>query len=315
MKRNAVKSGLFDQRGRATTRRRSRRRQGPVDRGDGGLTEWLVARGPRSVRRVDLEKFLRDTAGFEPPAAERLRQLAIYLELEAQALPGAAGWDALRRIYDRALRLEPENAEVYVSMSISAREQAECLADSPEQRRILDAGVAAARQAIELAPDSASAHDALGHLLYSRGETQAALEAFECALACDADGPRSDWVRLYRAHCLHDMERWADALAAYDAVGRASFTGPCAWRVDVLAEQKALCLHRLGRVAEARERLLAILDRYQREPHLGFWAMSVSLWRLAEESSPEILERAKAIHESAGLTPWPGAAAPEPAAS
>ncbi len=273
MKRNAVKSGLFDQRSRATTRRRARREQDPVDPEDGGLAAWLVAHGPRGVRSIDLDKYLRDTAGFEEPATERLRRLAIYLEPEAHDLPGAAGWDALRRIYAQALRLDPENPDVYVSMSISAHELADCLPDSPQSGRIFDAGIAAAREAVELAPDYASAHDALGYLLYSRGQTEAALEAFECGLECEPERPVLDWLRLYRAHCLQDMARWADALAAYNDVGLASFSGRTAWRVGVLAEQKALCLHGVGRIGESREMLLAILDRYEREPHVAFWAM------------------------------------------
>lgn len=299
MKRNAVKSGLFDQRDRATQRRRSRREQAASARED-DFAIWLEAWGFRDqdIGSIDLTEYFRDSSCFDTTASEKLRRLAVHLEPVAFAM-GLAGWAALRRIYDHALRLEPENPELLVSMAISACDLADGLSDSPEKERIFAAGEAAARQAVELAPESADSHQALGYLLYFRGRKQAALDALERALECAADGPAWGWAQLYRAHCLHDMERWEEALAAYDDVDLSSFGGPGAWRVDVLAEQMALCLHQVGRIEEAHERLLAILDRYQREPHVAFRAMSASLWQLAAAVSPEILERAEAIDRAA----------------
>ncbi len=44
---------------------------------------------------------------------------------------------------------------------------------------------------------------------------------------------------------------------------------------------------------------MMILDRYENEPGIAFWAMSTSLWKLVRALPPEILERAKRIDKAA----------------
>jgi hypothetical protein len=55
----------------------------------------------------------------------------------------------------------------------------------------------------------------------------------------------------------------------------------------------------LGRTDEAEQELVRILDRYEKEPHVAFHAMSAALWRLAKATSPQLLEHAEAVWKSA----------------
>ncbi|MEM9596841.1 MAG: hypothetical protein AAGD06_21405, partial [Acidobacteriota bacterium] len=122
MKQGAVKSGLIDQRDRATQRRRSRPeslRAEVSESFDAWLESW--SNEITDIRRIDLELFLSASGQFDIEASERLRQLAVRLELEATSMPGLSGWESLRRVYALAKELSPADAEILISMSISAR--------------------------------------------------------------------------------------------------------------------------------------------------------------------------------------------------
>ena len=306
MQRNAVRAGVFDQRSRATTKRRDRREQevAPSDT-LGDLREWLQERygGLRidDLERMDLKAFVRDAGCFDVEPTECLRQLAIAVENEGIAY-GARGWRALKRIYDLARRISSENVAVLHSSAVSAREVAD-ICDGEDADAIWTDALDAIHQALALAPDDGDAHAELGMILYFRSQTQEALDAFNAALQRD---PHLGWAQLYRAHCLHDQGAWKAAMEAYDSVDLAQFGGPSSWRVDVLREQRAQCRLMSGDRAGALHDFGRILDRYEREPHLAFHAMSASLWAAAEgELKAELHERVVAIDrlglESQGL--------------
>ncbi len=84
MKRTSVKTGLFDQRNRATQKRRRKQvhihQKEPKDE----LIEWLnkAEITESDVSRINLTDYLRCTQHFDILPEERLRQLAIHIEYE-----------------------------------------------------------------------------------------------------------------------------------------------------------------------------------------------------------------------------------------
>jgi len=177
------------------------------------------------------------------------------------------GFLALDRIYAEAVRLGSEEAETSLAISADA-----CVEHFPRTERersaaaaILTKGEQAARRAIARRDDDALAHYALGSILYSGGHTANALAAFTDATTRDAT---MGWALLFRAHCLHDLKEWDEAVLAYDAVKASSFEGVIAWRYDLAREQRAFCLLMAGRRGAAIAAFEMILARYEREPHL-----------------------------------------------
>ena len=299
MKSRAVRSGLIDQRDRATKRRLSR--QGGRAQTESSqamalesfelwLESWLTM--ITDIRRIDLELFLSASEPFDIESSERLRQLAIHVELEACSLPGLSGWESLRRIYELAMELAPANADILASMSISARWLGE---GHSKEEQLLAISEACGREAVQQAPDDGYGYYVLGRALYSQRRTEDALGVLSQALEFEADRSIIAWTNLYKAHCLHDLERWTEALAFYDKVDRSELTGSSSWRSDVLSEQRALCLFMAGQESDALALLNRILDRYEAEPHLATWAMSSSFWQLVKSGGPEYLGRAERI--------------------
>ena len=291
----------MDQRSRATTRRRDRLAQGRSECPSNELSSWLAERAwsDSAIPQIDLTSYLRETAQLSESPAERLRQLAVHLESKVTLFPGLSGWQALERIYTTAAAFEPNDPELDISASISALFLAELMDDESSGETLLAISERRARRAVASAPDSARTHLALGYVLYFCHQKKDSFDALAEALARDPDVATEAWAHLYQAHVLHDDKRWGDALASYDQVDRSVFIGGQAWRTDVLAEQRAECLYMLGRTDEAEQELIRILDRYEKEPHVAFAAMSAALWRLAEAVSPERHERAERVWEAA----------------
>ena len=300
-RRNIARSGLIDQRNRATTRRRRRRGAEVVDSSPSELTEWLEAFDidNADLQTIDLVGFLRVTSPIDLSPTERLRRLAIHLEVQAQLRPGAEGWLALKRIYHYALKLNPRDSAVLVSMGITASSWP---ADPEQEKEMLAAGLSALRQAVSLRPDDGHTRYTLGILEYCADDRTAALRAFEEALALASDSTTRSWAQLYKAHCLHDEQSWQAALDAYDEVDLSAFTGLRSWRIDVLREQRSHCIYHLGRTEEARRIVVEILERYEKEPHLACHAMSNSLWQVLKALSPALVARAKEIDSPADET-------------
>jgi tetratricopeptide (TPR) repeat protein len=280
---------------RAKTRHRLDRR--PSTAGEDAAKElaaWLAQRqvarvGLAAIEALDWTAYLRDTSHIELPPGERLRRLAIELEDEAASAPMPRGFLALARLYDAARELG--SAEADTSLAIAAHACAGW-EDTPSVHSIRVKGTQAARRAIA-ARDDALAHYVLGLFLYGEHALADALASFDATLARD---PMLEWARLYRAHCLHDAERWSEAVAAYDAVNPAAFTGPTVWRYDLLREQRAFCRlmagDREGALADF-ERLLAL---YEKEPHRMQPLTLGDLRRAAtRELAPELGDRVVAL--------------------
>lgn len=285
MPRSPVLTGRTQPRDRARQRGRLDRQAPAAVRGEAvaGVRAWLDASGATgavaSIETIDLAAFVRQTAHLGASSEERLRQLAIALEHEIawrrDEQPRA--WLALDRIYAAALRLNPDEVGVHLSRAISARECAEGLwapgvdrgawARSPLRRRMATAAREACLAALERAPSDADALHVMGDQGYfdpDRGASEA-LPWYERALAAD---PTHTWAALYRAHCLHDLARWEEAAAAYDAVDPSAFVGPKAWRYEHLLEQRAHCRLQAGDVGRARAEFEALLTRWERDPTL-----------------------------------------------
>src|SRR5690349_18595899 len=76
------------------------------------------------------------------------------------------------------------------------------------------------------------------------------------------------WAQLYRAHCLHDLGRWSEAVQAYSKVDPSFFVGSIAWRYGLLREQRAWCHLQAGHKAQALAEFLGIVHRYELQPRL-----------------------------------------------
>jgi hypothetical protein len=252
------------QRSRATTRRRDRRQEtahlpDPHDQFRAWLEEHVHLDSIQDVKSLDRKRFLQETGNFDVPPGERLRRLAIHAEREASVADQPDGWCAVRSIYEHALRFEERTAwAVYNSMAISALAM---LDEDPDVReRIAAEGVAAAARAVELAPEEAITHYFLGQWYLRVGRQADALRCAEAGVAAD---PKHGWSALLRADILADLERWEEAIWAYDAVPLDFFKGPIAWRVDWLKECRAWCRLQQGDRAGALAEFLASLSRYE----------------------------------------------------
>ncbi len=238
------------------------------------------------IKALDRKRFLQETGHFNVPPGERLRQLAIHAESEVpvglENQPD--GWCALRSIYEQALRFnEPDAWLVYASMAVSARRILEMGEDASDawfadparlarphsdvRERIAVEAIEAGHRATELAPEQADAHCTLGRVYYTLGRNAEALACTEAAVAAD---PKHGWSALLRANTLSDLQRWEEAVRAYDAVPLDFFKGPIAWRVDWLKECRAWCKLQMGDREGALADFLAILSRYEAHPGLAY---------------------------------------------
>jgi tetratricopeptide (TPR) repeat protein len=220
------------------------------------LSEWIAGWLPadrRELASLDLRAYLSETARFEIDAGERLRLLAVHLDEQ-----GLVWWEVFSRIYEAAKRLSPRDPIVLQSEAITALNLALGLdCGDAVWKRLVAVAKRASVRAVELDENDADLHYTYGSALYTDDDTEGALESFDTALA---HAPEHPWARLYRAHCLHDLERWSEAADAYARVDHAVFVGPRAWRMELLREQRAYCLLQAGQ----REEGLALVQEVVR---------------------------------------------------
>lgn len=254
------------------------------------LAERFAAPSIQTIAKIDLVRFVRETGQVELPPAERLRLLARHVEDRCTSVddqPG--GWVALARIYDQARQLASkptEEVEVLRSRALAAYHcqngHDETPGDvSPVASRIRRAAYEAVHAALSIDDSRADLHELLGSIVYADpdGDTNDALSAFEAALAYDA---ANLYARFFSALALQDLERWSDALAAYDAVP-SSFFDPKArrWRREVFLENRAFCALKAGEIERAEREMTALLDRYEKNLDLARDAPLVSLVQAA----------------------------------
>jgi tetratricopeptide (TPR) repeat protein len=304
MHRSALKTGMRVHRSRASTRRRDRAEE-PAH--SPNLSQQLQAWLVEHVRLVELEdikvfdrkRFLQETGQFNIAPGERLRQLAIHVEFTASGAKQPEGWCVLRSIYEQALRFnEAHGWLIHNSMTISALECVYSQDEQPVRERIAADGIKAGEIAVTLAPESPQAQFWLGRLYY---ETDLLVEALRCAEAGVAADPTHALSAELRANCLGDLERWEEAIRAYDAVPLDFFKGANAWRVDWLKQCRAWCRLQLGDREGALEDFIAILSRYQAQP-----ALAVRLFHLTDAAAvplrKELHERTLALVRQLGRT-------------
>lgn len=274
MTRSRVLSGHDKQLNRAKQRRRNDRATAvPTEHGvrcalEAHLAKRFSALTIEEVERLDLNGYLRETSAIALEAWERLRYLAIELEL---AVPlGLRGWRALKRIYDEAGRLAGDDdarTNVLHSTSISAHA---LIAGQEDDQRLWRAAYDAAFGAIALSPLNASCHALLAHHRYHDSVTpKGGLDAclLDCARAIELD-PRAGWPRYHRAFALRDLGRFAEALAAFDEINLGLFDNR-PHRRELILESRAYCRLRSGDREGAINEFRALLARYERDPSLA----------------------------------------------
>ena len=272
MPRSAVRSGLFDQRDRATKRRRSHPTSDDTADGFTQLQAWFdinleAIDGPEGIERLNWRRVLTRTVFIPLSTAEKLRLLAVRLEPEVTYTESPRGWASLWRLYDAALKIDSDAEFTWESAAISALRCAEHYQRSTaESEKLFEEAERLVWRAQSLAPDCARIWHTLGRVAYLRGgRTEEALRRFDEALRCDAG---FSWSQIFRAYCLHDLERWGDAARAYDAVDLTFFVGPISWRIDNLKDNRAWCLYQNGEEAAALKAFSRLLRRYERVPSL-----------------------------------------------
>lgn len=302
MSRKRVRSGLIDARDRATKRRRDR---GSAPQATPDDHERLVAhiesnldeQTEEQLERLDLRGFLQATAGYDVSPEERLRQLAIALETRTYFDSSMRSWAAIDRVYRHAIRLQPEDWVLHSSRSISASYLAEVASEARDVERLVRASDDSLRRAMALRPDDAELHYLAGYHMYMHrtGTTEEALTQFDRAIELDGS---HGFARLYRAHCLHDLERFEEAVTAYDEVPKNAFQGLISWRIDLLVEQRAQCRAKAGDLNGARTDFERVLARYEQEPHLALYTTpQYRSW--AAETFPELAARVEAVEAAA----------------
>ncbi len=204
-------------------------RDEPSDRARAGSSD--ASRGnPFAARAVESE---------EPPASGRtLLDPSVRSGFErGLQLQKAGDLGGAEDAYLRALRLDPDNAQINANLAVLYEAQGKF---QLAERHL--------RQAINVAPKNASAHNNLGVVLYRRGNYDGALVEFNRALALD-----SSQLDAYTNKGLIFM-RWG----RHDDARRAFA------QVLVLEPENALAHYNLGLVYEEMQEWSMAIDSYYR---------------------------------------------------
>ncbi len=308
------RSGVIDQRDRGRKRHRDLREQAAPSSGEHArpsdyddfelwLVEYVESVAPewddREAERllaISIKDFLQQSGRFDVPPDERLRLLAIFIEEQRYSLETLERWRAADRLYREAIRLDPNCGVHRTSRALTAHNMLDG-ANGDQRQAMLQVALDESVAGTELDP-TAHAFSVAGQCHYFTDVT-AALEFYDAALGID---PKSAWPLLYRAHCLHEFERWEEAAQAYEAVPQHEFVGPKSWRMDRLREQHADCLRRAGSKELARSEFERVLDRYDKEPHLAY-RTEMRYVRQACDDWPDFEERIARIEASDGYEP------------
>jgi len=198
---------------------------------------------------------------------QKLRQLAIFWEDECAGMDQPGGWNILKRIYSKAIEYDPEYQTNYHSYSLSARTCVWPLErHSSNWKAILEDARGVCLTGIQKAKLNGMIWMSLGRIEYEFGDSVAALECFEESV--EADNEQVMWAYLFRAHCLHDLERWGEAAWAYREVDRSFFDGGLSWRAVLVRDQLAHCLAESGNATEARAMFEKCFQQYEANPGL-----------------------------------------------
>ncbi len=227
-------------------------------------TEGELTLGP--LGSFSLNRFLQASPDVDLAPDEKLRQLAIFLEPDCEVMNQPTGWNILKRIYNEALKYDCKWAFHYHSMSLSVQSCAIFLNDEdPVREQLLTESLQACDRGLSYNPQVGLLHSARGRTMFELHRTEDALEAYEQAIALE---PSNMWAALYRAHCLHNLKRWNEAVQAYQAVNISFFDGTKSWRTVLMRDQLAICLLHSGQVDAALAEFENALHRYENNPGL-----------------------------------------------
>ena len=286
--KNSVRAGKLDQRDRGrrkkhhnrerwTTEEELRTRTTPEnwDQKLDFFQAWLAKEFPTdnedlqaTLASMSLKQYLQNSPSIDVSPAERLRQLAIHWEPICELMPQPQGWKILERIYREALKFDKQWPLLYHSMSLSIRHCAGWLqSDDPMQVELLETSLKVCTEGISHSPENALLYTSRGRIHYELGNLDASIE--DSAKAVELDG-RQMWAMLYLAHALHDLDRFADALEAYESVDVSCFDGAASWRGVLLKDQIASCLLHLGESSRALALFESSINSYEKNPGLLF---------------------------------------------
>jgi TPR repeat protein len=265
--------------------------------------------GKVEVSPAKLAQFVKATRPVNLPKSERLRRLAIELELA----PFADGWDGLRQIYDAAAAAAPADARIYHSRAIAAVAWLDPWSTPEPERRLIiaaDAEAALAR-ALDLSPDDSRIIYTMGHLYYNHplwkddpdGWAVRAAKWFERAARMD---PENTIAQLYLAHCHHDRKDWSRAIAEYSKVDLVKLAEQWPrWRAWKCREQLCHCLAYRGDLEAAALYFRRFLDDLEALDDATLNDCVMNLNELVEAlqgplSAPELLQRTRALIQRLG---------------
>ncbi len=244
--------------------------------------------------RIDLRKYLQETALFELAVQERLRLLAVYLE-EGSQEPFDSLYPLLHPIYLQASAYAPDDGESHRSWTVCWLNLMPLEEDCPARQKTLSVLRQRLGQALALKPGNSRLLEAQGLLLYYLGDTKEAVDHLERCLSIDSSNNSARW---HHAFCLHEQARYSQALITYRRVDPSQL--PNEWHRSELQERVAHCLLMSGRKSEALNKLETILSRYESEPHLAEEAMSDSFWQTIETvPAKHLKQRAERLWEQA----------------
>lgn len=210
---------------------------------------------PIDVTADFIAAFLEVTKNIQLPKEERLRQLAIAIE-DKKIIDG---WKGLLKIYESALAENPTDVDIYYSIGVSALVWCEDWnePDLKKRKTATADGKAAVTEGLKIDPQDGDLYYVMGSLFYNdsfEGEVER-VEKNEIAYQwfCRAvENDAAEIAKLYRAHCLHDLRRWDDAIVAYESVNQKLIAEQLhLWRVYKLKEQIASCYAKAGQLEKA----------------------------------------------------------------
>ena len=277
-RRSSVQRGMNDQRDRGRRKKHHKARTPTLDDSswDARLQEfcnWLETNYSTAdrpdvalVQTLSLKRFLQASPMLDMSPGEKLRQLAIFLEPECESLSQPKGWKVLRRIYQEAIKYDRGWPYHYHSMSLSLLSCSDGLEEEDDVREVLlNESLDVCRSGLATAGENASLYSTLGRTHYELRQLEEALDTYQTAVNLDPDYV---WAVLYKAHCLHDLKRWSEAITAYEAVNISAFDGPKSWRGVLVRDQLAICRLYAGDESRAAAEFEAALYRYESNPGL-----------------------------------------------
>jgi adenylate cyclase len=216
-----------------------------------------IARRVSAALRVSLTGEV--SSRIERYATRNMRAHEFYLRgRQLVRRVGVQEWRQSPALFRRAIELDPEYAAAYAGLADVLAQLLLWRFVKPEE--VLSEATRAAHRALDLAPDLAEAHVALGHVRSLTGDNDGATRSFERALELNPELFEAHYY--FARHCMAHGEyaRAAGLFASAFAVRPDDFTVP-ALAIPVL--------DRIGRHAEADAMTHATLDGLKHQVELN----------------------------------------------